>query len=86
MTHGRVSRAGNIARYRKFFDIFEIPIHIITDLSALARGFNQLTGTSHIKYTHSKMMDLIGQQVPKPNNPNSAKMKNICCRRTSYQL
>lgn len=82
----KIEGKGNIARYRKFFDSFEIPIHVITDLDALARGFNQLTSTSQIKDTHSKMMDLIGQQVPKPNNPNSAKVQNICGRRTSRQL
>ncbi|QRQ79328.1 ATP-dependent endonuclease [Glutamicibacter protophormiae] len=82
----KIDGKGNIARYRKFFEIFEIPIHVITDLDALARGFNQLTDTPHIKVAHSKMMDSIGQQVPKPNNPNSEKVKNICGKRKPREL
>lgn len=82
----KIDGKGNIARYRKFFDSFEIPIHVITDLDALARGFNQLTVNSQIKDAHSRMMESIGQQISKPNNPKSAKVQDICGRRTSREL
>lgn len=82
----KIEGKGNIARYRKFFTIFEIPIHVITDLDALARGFNQLTNTPHIKDAHSKMMDSIRKQVPKPNNPNSEKVRDICGKRKPREL
>lgn len=82
----KIEGKGNITRYRNFFANFDIPIHVITDLDALARGFNQLTNTPSITVTHSQMMDSIGKQVPKPNNPNSKKVRDICGKRKPRDL
>ena len=82
----KIEGKGNITRYRKFFSSFDVPIHVITDLDALARGFNHLTETLSIKNTHSEMMSLISQQIKGNNNPNGEGVRDIVSKRSIRTL
>lgn len=82
----KIEGKGNITRYRNFFSSFDVPIHVITDLDALARGFNHLTETQIIKDVHSEMMNLISEQIKGNNNPNGATVRDIVGKRTARDL
>lgn len=45
----KIGGKGNISRYRKFFEQFDVPIHVIADLDAMSNGFEHLTTTSQVK-------------------------------------
>lgn len=82
----KIEGKGNISRYREFFSSFNIPIHVITDLDALVRGFEQLTRDERIMAEHSRLMGLIGDEIPEANEPNSRKVRSIVGRRTPSDL
>lgn len=82
----KIEGKGNISRYREFFSSFHIPIHVITDLDALVRGFEQLTQDEGIKAEHSRLMGLIGEEVSEVDDPNSKKVRSIVGRRTAREL
>ena len=82
----KIEGKGNITRYRDFFSSFDVPIHVITDLDALARGFKHLTGTQTIQNAQSDMMSLIGEEIKGNNSPNSQKVRDIVGKRTARDL
>jgi len=77
---------GNIKRYREFFSIFKIPIHVIADLDALVRGFEHLTQDENTRCLHSKLMDLTTRAITTVGEPNSAAVRKITGRRTAKEL
>lgn len=82
----KIDGKGNIRRYREFFSSFNIPIHVITDLDSLVRGFEQLTENPNTKSLHKALMEEVDKNIPKENTPNSSKVKKICDRRTPAEL
>lgn len=82
----KIDGKGNIRRYREFFSAFKIPIHVITDLDALVRGFEQLTQDSEILVAHSRLMGEIDKTTSPRNEPNSKTVRSIVARRTTREL
>lgn len=82
----KINGKGNIRRYREFFLSFRVPVHVITDLDALVRGFAQLTEDEETKDAHSKLMQLVDETISDANEPNSKTVRNITSRRKSKQL
>lgn len=82
----KIDGKGNIKRYREFFSSFKIPIHVITDLDALVRGFEQLTGDGETRAAHSRLMGLISEMISDPSEPNSKTVRSITGRRNASEL
>lgn len=82
----KIDGKGNIKRYREFFSSFKIPIHVITDLDALVRGFEQLTRDGETRAAHSRLMELISEMISDPSEPNSKTVRSITGRRNASQL
>lgn len=82
----KIEGKGNIRRYRSFFENFNIPIHVITDLDALEHGFNQLTDNRDIVDEHSKLMKVINDGITGSTLPNSKKIKKIVSRKPAKDL
>lgn len=82
----KIDGKGNISRYREFFSSFNIPIHVIIDLDAIVRGFDQLTQAPETKADHSRLMSLIAEEIAEANEPNGKKVRKIIARRTSSEL
>lgn len=82
----KIDGKGNINRFREFFSNFNIPIHVITDLDALVRGFEQLTQDERLRAEHSRLMGLIGKEVSDANEPNSKTVRRITGRRYASEL
>lgn len=82
----KIDGKGNIKRYREFFSSFKIPIHVITDLDALVRGFEQLTRDGETRAAHSRLMELISEMISDPSEPNSKTVRSITGRRNASEL
>lgn len=82
----KIDGKGNIKRYREFFSSFKIPIHVITDLDALVRGFEQLTRDRETRAAHSRLMELISEMISDPSEPNSKTVRSITGRRNASEL
>src|SRR5699024_4567029 len=82
----KIDGKGNIKRYREFFTSFKIPIHVITDLDALVRGFEQLTRDGETRAAHSRLMELISEMISDPSEPNSKTVRSITGRRNASEL
>lgn len=82
----KIDGKGNIKRYREFFSSFTIPIHVITDLDALVRGFEQLTRDGETRAAHSRLMELISEMISDPSEPNSKTVRSITGRRNASEL
>lgn len=82
----KIDGKGNIKRYREFFSSFKIPIHVITDLDALVRGFEQLTRDGETRAAHSRLMELISETISDPSEPNSKTVRSITGRRNASEL
>lgn len=82
----KIDGKGNIKRYREFFSSFKIPIHVITDLDALVRGFEQLTRDGETRAAHSRLMGLISEMISVPSEPNSKTVRSITGRRNASEL
>ena len=82
----KIDGKGNINRYREFFSSFKIPIHVITDLDALVRGFEQLTRDGETRAAHSRLMELISEMISDPSEPNSKTVRSITGRRNASEL
>ena len=82
----KIDGKGNINRYREFFSSFNIPIHVITDLDALVRGFEQLTRDTETRAAHSRLMDLIRATISDTSEPNSKTVRSITNRRNASEL
>lgn len=82
----KIDGKGNINRYREFFSSFKIPIHVITDLDALVRGFEQLTQDAEIRAEHSRLMGLISEKISDTSEPNSKTVRSITSRRNAREL
>ena len=82
----KIDGKGNINRYREFFSRFKIPIHVITDLDALVRGFEQLTRDTETQAAHSRLMGLISEMISDTSEPNSKKVRSITSRRNASEL
>lgn len=82
----KIAGKGNIKRYREFFSSFNIPIHVITDLDALVRGFEQLTRDEGIQATHSSLMGRIGETISDASELNSKTVRRITARRSNAEL
>lgn len=82
----KIDGKGNIKRYREFFSSFKIPIHVITDLDALVRGFEQLTQDGDTRAVHSRLMGLIGATISEAGEPNSRTVRSISGRRNASEL
>lgn len=82
----KIDGKGNIKRYREFFSSFKIPIHVITDLDALVRGFEQLTRDGETRAAHSRLMGLISEMISDPSEPNSKTVRSITGRRNASEL
>lgn len=82
----KIDGKGNINRYREFFSSFEIPIHVITDLDALVRGFEQLTRDAETRAAHSRLMGLISEIISDTSEPNSKTVRSITSRRNAREL
>src|SRR5699024_11323706 len=81
----KIDGKGNIKRYREFFSSFKIPIHVITDLDALVRGFEQLTRDGETRAAHSRPMELISEMISDPSEPNSKTVRGITGRRNASE-
>lgn len=77
---------GNIKRYREFFEAFEVPVHVITDLDALVDGFTHLTSTESITTKHGRLMNLVSQEVKFPSQPKSDHIKDLKSSYSARQL
>lgn len=82
----KIDGKGNIRRYKEFFSSFGIPIHVITDLDALVRGFEQLTQTEATRAKHSHLMRLVGDKNAEVIELNGKKVRSIVGTRTARQL
>lgn len=82
----KIDGKGNINRYREFFSSFKIPIHVITDLDALVRGFEQLTRDAETRAAHSRLMGLISEMISDTSEPNSKTVRSITSRRNAREL
>lgn len=82
----KIDGKGNINRYREFFSSFKIPIHVITDLDALVRGFEQLTRDAETRAAHSRLMGLISEMISDTSEPNSKTVWSITSRRNASEL
>lgn len=82
----KIDGKGNINRYREFFSSFKIPIHVITDLDALVRGFEQLTRDAETRAAHSRLMGLISEKISDTSEPNSKTVRSITSRRNASEL
>ncbi|ASE10965.1 ATP-dependent nuclease [Kocuria rhizophila] len=82
----KIDGKGNINRYREFFSSFKIPIHVITDLDALVRGFEQLTRDAETRSAHSRLMGLISEIISDTSEPNSKTVRSITSRRNNREL
>jgi putative ATP-dependent endonuclease of OLD family len=56
----RIGGKHNISRYRKFFSLFGMPVHVLCDLDALLDGFNHLTKDSATVDCHHQLMRAVG--------------------------
>ncbi|MBN6767292.1 MULTISPECIES: ATP-dependent nuclease [Micrococcus] len=82
----KIDGKGNINRYREFFSSFKIPIHVITDLDALVRGFEQLTRDAETRAAHSRLMGLISERISDNSESNSKTVRSITSRRNAREL
>lgn len=82
----KIGGKGNISRYRTFFEHFDVPIHVITDLDALSNGFEHLTLTTTIKETRGRLISLVREHLSGPSAPNRDKVKEIARSRTPRAL
>lgn len=82
----KIDGKGNIRRYRQFFESFEVPIHVITDLDALSNGFDHLTATESIKASRGDLMTLVNKQLSSPSAPKAKKVKEILRRTNARDL
>lgn len=82
----KINGKGNIKRYREFFASFDLPIHVITDLDALVRGFEQLTDDKNTKTLRSNLMVLIDDAIPGNNDINGKRVREATGTRTSAEL
>jgi putative ATP-dependent endonuclease of OLD family len=67
-------------RYRQFFSQFDVQVHIITDLDALAEGFAQLAPSDEAKEQHSKLGTLLAAHLPQTAETKSDKVRKITGR------
>ncbi|MCQ9172442.1 ATP-dependent endonuclease [Corynebacterium amycolatum] len=82
----KIEGKGNIRRYRSFFESFNVPIHVITDIDAMEHGFTQLTNNRDITNTHSKLMETIKDNITDSRLPNGKKIKKITSRKSAKDL
>lgn len=52
----RVGGKGSIARYRKFFEIFEVPVFVIGDLDCLLESFDKLDPSAEAKAIRERLL------------------------------
>ncbi len=52
----RIQGKGNVSRYKKFFEAFDIEVHVILDLDVLIKDFNKLEVEESIEVMHSKLI------------------------------
>ena len=70
----RVGGKGSIARYRRFFRRFGVPVFVITDLDALVDGFEKLEPSETALRMRSDLLQKVdaatarGEPVPTPNS------------------
>lgn len=77
----KINGKGNINRYKQFFEGFNVPIHVITDLDALVDGFRQLTDDPDLQRKQSELLALVNKQNSGISEPKSSKVKKITGRR-----
>ncbi|MBV7431952.1 AAA family ATPase [Dermabacteraceae bacterium TAE3-ERU5] len=82
----KINGKGNIKRYRNFFSKFNVPVHVITDLDSLTRGFDQLTDNAEIKAEHNKLMQLIDQYIQRTSDVKAKEIRKICGRGDAKEL
>ena len=82
----KIGGKGNISRYRAFFQHFDVPIHVITDLDALSSGFEHLTSSTRIKEARGKLISLIKDGISGPSTPSGKKIKEIARSNTPREL
>src|SRR5699024_6454830 len=82
----KIDGKGNIKRYREFFSSFKIPIHVITDLDALVRGFEQLTRDGETRDARARLMKMISEISADHSEPNSNTERSITGRRNASEL
>lgn len=54
----RVSGKGSIARYRSFFNRFNVPVYVITDLDTVVEGFDKLDPTEEAKLLRAQLLKI----------------------------
>lgn len=73
----RVGGKGSIARYRDFFDIFEIPIFVIADLDTVIDGFDKLGPSETAKDLHGELIQAINSSIEAADEPPTPKADDI---------
>ena len=59
----RINGKGNISSYRKFFEKFKIPVHVICDLDTLISGFDHLNPNSDMQAKRGELLTAIDALV-----------------------
>lgn len=82
----KIGGKGNISRYRRFFEEFDVPVHVIVDLDVLADGFGQLDASTDAREKHTELMNLVGKQVPDVSDPPAKNVKSTVQSRSAREL
>lgn len=73
----RVGGKGSIARYKDFFDRFEIPIFVIADLDTVIEGFEKLRPSDVASELRQKLMQAIDTVIAAAEEPPLPKADDI---------
>lgn len=68
---------GTIARMRKFFELFEIEVHVLVDLDALLDGFDKLGASREAVYKRNKLIKLLDTKIAEEGIEAKLKSKKI---------
>ncbi|MDC0267764.1 ATP-dependent endonuclease [bacterium] len=79
----RVGGKGSIARYRKFFEFFEVPVFVIGDLDCLLESFDKLDPSKEAKTIREQLLQITdsvidadgGRALPKSNDIGRAQTR-----------
>lgn len=81
--HGK----GNAKRYKEFFELFGIKVHMILDLDILIKDFDKLTQPPEVKKIHDTLLNEIDKILEKESvegDPTKEKVKELV-RRYSWK-
>jgi hypothetical protein len=73
----RVNGKGSIARYRRFFGRFDVPVFVVTDLDAILDGFDKLEPSEAAKRLRSDLLQRVDAATAQQDEAPSPKSETI---------